>query len=154
MKLYLLRHADAATVAAIDDERTLSAKGIKQSKRAAKFCLSHGLKPDCILSSPLIRAQQTAKPVASILKTQIETVPWLVYDTEPENVIAQLAARDKVESIMLVGHEPDFSRLVIALTGSENEAIRVRKGSLILLEVAEFRTGGARLEWSLPPKFM
>jgi phosphohistidine phosphatase len=154
MKLYLLRHADAATLAEIDDQRAVSEKGKKQCKRVADFCRLHDLIPGQILASPLLRAQQTAKPVARKLGLKIETVPWLVYETETEKVIQQLAERSHVESIMLVGHEPDFSLLAAALLGSEREAIRVRKASLVLLEISEFKVGGARLEWSLPVKLM
>ncbi|MES2920977.1 MAG: phosphohistidine phosphatase SixA [Verrucomicrobiota bacterium] len=153
MKLYLLRHADAATEAATDDERTLSTKGLKQGKCVARFCRQQGVDPVVILSSPLPRAQQTAKPVADKLGIKIETAPWLACGCEPEQVLRQLAERKEV-SLMLVGHEPDFSSLVAALVGAGSEAIRVRKASLVLLEVTEFRPGGARLEWSVPVKMM
>jgi phosphohistidine phosphatase len=154
MTLYLLRHADADTPAANDDERALSEKGVKQSKRVASFCREQGVKPDLILVSPLLRAQQTAGPVAEKLGLEIETVPWLAYGTATERVFEQLATRTDASSIMLVGHEPDFGLLAAALLGAEREAVRVRKASLILLEVAEFRVGGAQLEWSIPVKVM
>jgi phosphohistidine phosphatase len=154
MKLYLLRHADAATLAVIDDERAISAKGVKQSRRVAKFCCRQEIKPAIILASPLLRAQQTAKPVADKLGIKIETAPWLVYGTGPERVIDQLAARSDIPSIMLVGHEPDLGLLAAALLGSGDEAIHVRKASLILLEVTDFRMRGARLEWAVPVKLM
>lgn len=154
MKLYLLRHADAATQAEIDDERTLSKKGMQQSKCVAKFCLKHEIKPDTILASPLIRAQQTAKPVASALNIEIETVPWLIYETVTDALIEHLGAYTESSSIMIVGHEPDFSRLATALTGANEHAIRVRKGSLTFLEVAEFRRSGACLQWSIPAQLM
>jgi len=154
MKLYLLRHADADTPAANDDERALSEKGAKQSKRVASFCRQQGVKPDIILVSPLLRAQQTARPVADKFGIEIETVPWLAYGTATERVLEQLATRNEVSSIMLVGHEPDFGLLAAALLGAPKEAIRVRKASLLMLEVAEFRVGGAQLEWSIPAKVM
>ena len=154
MKLYLLRHADAATEAATDDERTLSTKGVKQSKCVAGFCRQQGVAPVLILTSPLPRARQTAKPVADKLGIDIETAPWLACGSEPAQILRQLAGRKEVPSLMLVGHEPDFSLLVAALIGAENEAVRVRKATLLLLEVTEFRPGGARLEWSIPVKQM
>ncbi|MGB6222483.1 phosphohistidine phosphatase SixA [Haloferula sp.] len=154
MKLYFLRHADAATQAANDDDRAISKKGIKQCKRVAKFCRSQGIEPEVILVSPLLRAQQTAKPVAAALKVPLETVPWLVYETETEEVLKQLAARSDNSSVMIVGHQPDFGLLAEALLGSEEGTIRVRKGSLILLNVSEFRRGGALLEWSIPAQLI
>lgn len=154
VKLYLLRHADAATEAATDDERTLSTKGITQSKRVARFCRQQGVDPVVILSSPLPRARQTAKPVADKLGVEIETAPWLAYGSESSQILQQLAGRKEVPSLMLVGHEPDFGLLVAALIGAESEAIRIRKATLLLLEVTEFRTGGAHLEWAIPVKMM
>ncbi len=154
MKLYFFRHADAATQAANDDDRAISKKGKKQCKRVGEFCSLRGIRPDVILASPLLRAQQTAKPIAATLDVLIETVPWLVYETATEQVLEQLAARSELSSIMIVGHEPDFSQLAATLLGSESEAIRVRKASLLLLDVSEFRKGGARLEWSIPAQLM
>ena len=154
MKLYLLRHADAATQALVDDERAISDKGAKQCRRVARFCFQNEVRPDEILASPLLRAQQTAKPVAKKLGVRIETVSWLVYGTGPARVIDQLAARRDVPSIMLVGHEPDLGLLAAALLGSGDEAIHIRKASLTFLEVTDFRTGGARLEWSVPAMLM
>lgn len=119
MKLYLLRHADAATQARIDDERAISEKGARQGRQVAAFCNQQELNPGIILASPLLRAQQTAQPVAEKLGIEIETVPWLVYGTPPGQVLAQLAARMDVPSIMLVGHEPDFGLIAATLVGSE-----------------------------------
>jgi phosphohistidine phosphatase len=154
MKLFLFRHADAATLAENDDDRAISEKGTKQCKRVAKFCSKHDIKLDEILASPLLRAQQTAKPIAKALGLEIETVPWLMYETPSEEVMQHLAGRSRSSSIMIVGHEPDFGLLAATLLGSEGESIRVRKGSLILLNIQEFRRGGARLEWSIPAQLI
>ena len=154
MKLYLLRHADAATLANVDDDRALSEKGIMQSKTVADFCQQKNLNLGMILTSPLLRAQQTAKPVAKKLGIKIETVPWLVYATEAQQVIDQLDMRSDIPSIMLVGHEPDFSLLAETLLGSEVGSVHIRKASLTLLDISDFQPGGACLEWSVPVKMM
>ena len=154
MKLYLFRHADAATQAENDDERAISTKGIKQCERVAKFCSLHRIQPDIILASPILRAQQTARSIARKLGVNIETVPWLMYENATETKLAELAARAETPSVMIVGHEPDFGLLVSKLLGAERGAIRVRKGSLLLLNIAEFRKGGARLEWSFPAQLL
>ena len=60
MHLYLLRHADADTVATDDDERFLSEKGVMQTQRVARFCEAHDIKPTLIFTSHIRRAQQTA----------------------------------------------------------------------------------------------
>lgn len=154
MKLYLLRHADAATQAEIDDERALSEKGVKQSNTIAEFCCEHHVRPDRILASPLLRTQQTAKPVAKKLGVNIETAPWLAYGNGPRRVLEQLSARNETPSIMLVGHEPDLSHLTAFLIGSAVGSVHIRKASLTLLEIHDFRQAGACLEWSVPARLM
>ena len=64
MQLYLLRHADADTDAPTDDARPLSEKGIAQAKKVARFCEAHEMHLSLILTSPLRRAHETARPVA------------------------------------------------------------------------------------------
>lgn len=154
MNLFLLRHADAATIAATDDQRVLSTKGHKQANRVAGFCQKNEVRPDLILSSPLPRARQTAKAVASKLDVKLEIVPWLAIECLPEEILRGIDRHTHLESVMLVGHEPDFGLLTTFLLGSASGAVRIRKATLLLLEVSDWRRGGARLEWSLPVKMM
>ena len=155
MQLYLLRHADADTRAATDDERTLSEKGEQQALRVADFCKARGLKPDAILASPLPRAQQTAKPVAKAFSMEVTTARWLACGAVPAATVAQLAERKSLHAVMLVGHEPDMSRLVAHLIGAENgDVIHIRKASLTAIEVVAFQAGGGVLDFSIPVKLM
>jgi phosphohistidine phosphatase len=155
MHVYVLRHADAEPHAASDAERRLTPKGEVQAAQVARFCESHGVKPDVILSSPLRRAQQTAKVVAAKLDATLLTADWLACGAEPEDVVAKLAGHRKASAVMLVGHEPDLGRLVAYLVGTRHgEAFHIRKASLTALELHAHREGGARLEFSLPVKFM
>jgi len=155
MQLYLLRHADADTKAATDDARTLSEKGAEQALRVADFCNARGLKPDAILSSPLPRAHQTAKAVAEVFDVKVVTVPWLACGAVPSATVAQLKERRSHPSIMLVGHEPDMSRLVAYFLGTgKADIIHIRKASLTALEVMAFQAGGGRLDFSIPVKLM
>ena len=64
MQLFLLRHAEAESDAASDEVRALTAKGTKQAEAIGKFCLEHDFVPEIILSSPLKRAEETARLVA------------------------------------------------------------------------------------------
>jgi phosphohistidine phosphatase len=154
MKLFLLRHADANTEAANDDDRALSEKGKKQAQRVARFCERNDLKPALILASPLKRAQQTASALSDTLHIELETAPWLACGATPEGTLQQLAGR-KLPSVVLVAHEPDMSLLVAHLLGVGSGAtIHVRKASLLLLEVGAFRAGGGCLEWSIPVRMM
>ena len=64
MQLFLLRHAEAESNAASDEARALTVKGTKQAEAIGKFCLEHDFVPELILSSPLTRAEETARLVA------------------------------------------------------------------------------------------
>src|SRR5260370_8172594 len=68
MNLYLLRHADAEEEAASDGERQLTGRGREQARPIGRFCARNDLYPEKIITSPLVRAQQTAKIVADELK--------------------------------------------------------------------------------------
>jgi phosphohistidine phosphatase len=153
--LYLLRHADAETVAASDDARPLSERGIDQAKKVARFCEAHDMQLSLILTSPLRRAHETAKPMAAALRAELMIVPWLASGMHPEAALEELRAYRSQTSLMLVGHEPDFSQLAAHLLGlPTNNAIHVRKASLTLLELDVFRAGAATLQFSLPCKLM
>lgn len=155
MLLYLLRHADADTPAPTDDARALSEKGIDQAKKVARFCEAHDMQLSLILSSPLRRAHETAKPVASALRAELVIAQWLASGMHPHTALEELRAYRTQGSVMLVGHEPDFSQFAAHLLGlPTNNALNVRKASLTLLELDVFRAGAATLQFSLPCKLM
>lgn len=155
MLLYLLRHANADTVAARDSERALSEKGVQQAQKIARFCEAKELEPQVIISSPYLRAQQTAAAVAKHLKLELLIEPWLASGMQPESAAEELRLRRDVERLMIVGHEPDLSGLISHLLGMPDEGnIEIRKGSLTALEIFSFRPCGARLLFSLPCRLM
>jgi phosphohistidine phosphatase len=155
MNLYLLRHANADTVATTDDERRLSGKGIEQAQKVARFCRERGLFLPLILSSPLPRAQETAQPVAEALGAELRVERWLAAGMHPEAALEELKAHRSLPGVMIVGHEPDFSQLIAHLLGLPSSTqVHVRKASLTLLALDVFRAGTARLEFSLPCKLM
>ena len=155
MLLYLLRHADADTVAATDDARPLSPKGHRQGEALAEFCVKHGVQPAVILSSPLPRARETAEYVAKATNTELEIHPWIACGMNPERAVEELKEYRTRTSAMLVGHEPDLSTLVAYLLAlPSNSQVNVRKASLTALELPVYRAGAGRLEFSIPCKMM
>lgn len=155
MILYLLRHADAEMPAPTDDARPLSPKGHEQARRAAQFCVRHDVRPALILTSPLPRAKQTAQPVAEATGSELIVTPWLASGMSPSDALEELKAYRSHASVMITGHEPDFSQLIALLLGLPSATqIHVRKGSLTALAVDVMRAGAARLEWSLPEELM
>lgn len=153
MDLFLLRHANADTKAATDDERPLSDKGIAQSRKVARFCETGEILPEIILTSPLRRARETAEIVAGHLQIELIIVPWLAAGMDATTALRELRGYDRFTRVMIVGHEPDFSELAAHLLGGEAQ-LHLRKGSLTHFEVRQFRAGAARLEFSLPPRLI
>lgn len=156
MILYLFRHADARTDAEVDNERRLSDKGVRQSRRVGNFCARKDLVPAVILTSPLIRARETAEAFASECKVnRLMSVEFLRPGMLPEQAIAELKGYHEFDSVMIVGHEPDFGRLVAALVGLSGEGeVVVRKASLIALELPTPELTPGRLLFSIPVKHM
>jgi phosphohistidine phosphatase len=150
MQLYFLRHgeADWPGWTKPDDERPLTDFGKKEARQVAKFLNRLKVKPDLIVSSPLPRALQTAEAAKEELKTKLCQDEAL----EPGFGIGELIAvlkRHRSKVLMLVGHEPDFSSVISALTGG---FIKMSKAGVALVDI-DPETEKGRLLWLFPPKF-
>ena len=150
MQLYFLRHgeADWPGWTGPDDERPLTDFGKKEVRQVAKFLDRLNVKPDLIVSSPLPRALQTAEVAAEQLKTKLRQDEAL----EPGFGISELSTllkRHHSKALMLVGHEPDFSSVISALTGG---FIKMSKAGIALVDL-DPETEKGRLLWLFPPKF-
>lgn len=159
MLLYLLRHADAEPCASSDAQRKLTAKGIQQAGGVGRFCNNHELVPAHILTSPYERAKHTALLFAQELDCQtdlpeVEIAPFLACGMRPETALSELRSHSKIDSIMLVGHEPDLSHLAAYLLGATSDSIHIRKASLTLIELSAFRSEAGILHFSIPVKLM
>ena len=155
LKLHLLRHADAGDRDAWtrpDAERPLSPKGRRQSELLGRFLAGGGFRTDAIVTSPNVRAAQTAELVAAELVTPVLVDERLAFAFGPDELVAVLAeAGDPVRPI-LVGHDPDFSELASWLTGTE---VALKKGSMLRVDIDGPLTPGAgRLRWLLPPDLL
>ena len=149
MHLYFLRHgeADWPNWKKSDDERPLTKVGKKEMREVGKFLRRIKAKPSLILTSPLPRASQTAKIVAEYSKTKCRREKLLVPGFGKRE-LAQLLSKHADENLMLVGHEPDFTGAIAALSGA---SVKLSKGGLALVDVdLPSRTG--RLLWLFPPK--
>ncbi|MEO8353449.1 MAG: histidine phosphatase family protein [Chthoniobacteraceae bacterium] len=155
MDVFLLRHADANTVATTDDERRLSEKGVAQAEKVGRFCVAHEIAPQLIVTSPIRRADETARIVAQHLGCELVTGPWLACGMHPEAAMDEIAAFNRFERIMIVGHEPDFSEFAAQALGLSGESqVHIRKASLTHLHFPVLRAGLARLEFAVPCRLM
>ncbi len=163
MNVYLLRHGIAAEPGAAgyepDSERPLTAKGEDRLREAARAMEKLGLSFDLILSSPFLRAKQTAAIIAKSLKLrkQLALSDDLTPAGNPRLLIQQLNQfRPEPKSVLLVGHEPYLGKLVALLAaGNTSLEIDFKKGGLCKLE-AEYLLYGrcAKLVWLLTPRQM
>ena len=157
MELYLLRHAIAEerSETGRDADRKLTAEGFDKLRVVAKFAAASGLRPSLILSSPYVRAMETAAAAARVLesKAQILQTNRLVPGASPADVWAEVRAHRHEESILLVGHEPLFSALASWMLGSARPMVDFRKAALVRID---FESLGAEprgvLRWMITPK--
>lgn len=156
MELGLLRHAHAGDPAAWDrpdDLRPLSGKGRQQAERLGRLLAAAGFVPDAVLTSPRVRARETADIVAKHLGGPVRIDPRLGSFLDLASVEAILDDAGSPVRPVLVGHDPDFSDLLATLTGSSG--LRMRKGAFALLDVERpLAAGFAELRWMVPPDLL
>lgn len=154
LELYVLRHADAGDPmewAGDDADRPLSKKGRRQSKRLGDLLDALGFEPDALITSPKLRALDTAKIVGRRLGAKATVDQRLAGGVDADDVAALINdAGAEATSVVIVGHDPDFSELVSWLVGSP---IELRKGALARVDLPERELGPGRglLRWLLPP---
>lgn len=127
--LWMLRHGDAAD-GSPDAERPLTKKGEKQAGNVGRALKALGVELDACLTSPKVRAAETARLACEPLGIEPKLEPKLAggrFD-------AQALAAGLGDNVLLVGHDPDFSMTVHALTGAQ---VRMKKGGLAGIEKGE-----------------
>jgi phosphohistidine phosphatase len=157
MELYILRHGIAVERGAPgykkDSDRPLTKEGEAKMHAIADAMIAMELKFDLILSSAYTRAQQTAKIVADELDEEVTFSKFLEPGGNALELIGEIND-EKAQRVLLVGHEPDLSRLVSVLTsGSSDAGIELKKGGLCKLTTGKLTFGRcAALNWLLTPK--
>jgi phosphohistidine phosphatase len=155
MRLYLLRHATATDVASTDEERALTQEGRDEARVAGAALAELGAKPSHILSSPLVRARQTAEIAAKALKfsKDIELADELENGTSTAALLKALQPYASDGPVLLVGHMPSLSEHLAALIGSETaQSLPLGKGSVACVEIEPLRMGAGQLRWLMRQK--
>ncbi len=124
--IYLLRHGDAEHADVDDAARRLTPKGRRQAQAAGKALAARGAKIDACLTSPKLRAAETAELACEPLGIEPETA----IELRGGGFDALRLAAGRGDTL-LVGHEPDFSSEVARLTGGR---IKLRKGGLAIVD--------------------
>jgi phosphohistidine phosphatase len=124
--IWLLRHADAEDSADDDASRKLTEKGRRQAELAGRALATLGVELDACLTSPKVRARDTAEVACRELGVEPEETDQLRGgEFDPHELAAGRG------DVMLVGHEPDFSRAIQAMTGAR---VQIKKGGLAAID--------------------
>lgn len=154
--IYLLRHGEAEKndyLKGKDAERRLTASGHRMIREEAKAMRQLKVEPNLILTSPLVRARETAQIVAEELKVAepVQDCLQLAPGHHPSDLIRYLARHQEIPSILLVGHEPIMGHLLSTLVDRTGHPhIIFEKGGLALIEVqGALHPGKGVLHWLL-----
>ena len=157
MKLFFLRHGlagDREEWKNNDFKRPLTKEGRARMKREAANIAELKVEPDLILTSPLVRAYQTAEIVAK----ELDLMDKLVKDDRlapgfrQSELFKIVRAHSDASALLLVGHEPDFSAVITYLIGGGR--VTCKKGSLAYVDLPDSSHLRGELIWLIPPKML
>lgn len=157
MEIYILRHgiAENQRPGHSDAERSLTGEGRDKLRLVLGRAREAEVLPSLILTSPLIRAVQTAEIAGEILGYQQKIIRTeaLLPSSAPHEVWEEIRGRRNETGLLLAGHEPQLSQLVAFLLGTAALQVDMKKGALVRIDVDQF-SGNPRgvLKWMLTPK--
>jgi len=156
MRLLLVRHGIAAPLGESierDEDRPLTPRGEKRLRAVAHGLARIAPRPRAILTSPLLRARQTAESIAGAWKG-LRPMPAKALATGEEAAIREvLAGFDDEDCVVLVGHEDWISQFTARLLGGNaGSSFRYRKGGVALIDLKLDGDGPATLLWFIPPR--
>jgi len=156
--LYVMRHGIAADVgeqgACNDSERPLTPEGRRKTRDVAKGLAALDVRPDCIGTSPLLRARETAELAAKQMRGSAspELCDFLKPGGKIEELIRWLNQTSR-NSVLIVGHMPDLARIISRFFGSGSDMdIELKKAGVCrLLFEGQAELGKGRLSWLMTP---
>jgi phosphohistidine phosphatase len=142
MEIYLLRHgiAEEGHPGMRDADRALTADGRKKLIPTLRVARKAGFAPDLILTSPYVRARQTAEIAAEHLGYSGDLLESAAFTpgSTPQAAWDEIRLHKTVDQLLLVGHEPLFSALGAFLMGSSSVQIDFKKGAILRVDVDRF----------------
>jgi phosphohistidine phosphatase len=161
MDLYLLRHGKAEKAipkGGSDDERPLTGRGKSEMQEIASWMCASGCVIDCIATSPLARAKETAAIIAKVYPAAKGPELWeeLVPGVEYDRLLDRIRGQQTVQSLLLIGHEPSMSAFISRIiSGSGNVRIELKKGGLAkIVNFFPLDQSSGDLIWLLSPRHM
>jgi phosphohistidine phosphatase len=160
MNLYVVRHGEAVALGGAvrhDGERSLTERGREDARRVGEFLAK--LEPSLrfILSSPMVRARQSAEAVAQAFSppVPIQETEHLAPGFKPDALRREIRSIDPEESIAMIGHQPDLSQFIISvIEGESGASIALAAGGVAKLHFVGGALSEATLEWLLTPEVL
>lgn len=155
MKVYFLRHGiavEAEQWKGSDFDRPLNDDGRKQLKKIAKVLRNLDLGLNVIVTSPLLRAKQTAEIVAGKLGIEVQEDERLSPEFDNPRLSDLLQDHRDAQAIMLVGHEPSMSTVIGKLVLAAK--LDLKKAGVALVDVPDAASQSGTLLWLVPPKVL
>jgi len=161
LEIYVVRHGIAIDredpKCPPDPERYLTEEGIEKTKRVAAAVAALGASPDLLLSSPYVRAMQTAEIFASALdysKQKIRRTDLLLPGTEPSLLFRELAKDKQSSTLFVFGHAPQLDDIIAAALGSKHHITSLKKAGVALIELKRVSPPNGQLVWLATPKVL
>lgn len=157
MNLYIIRHAIAAeeTSSGDDSQRPLTDKGSKKMRQIAKGLRALGSEFDLVLASPYLRAKETAEILSDVFKMKkgVAFSDNLIPTADPAQLIAEINEKYSVDSLAIVGHEPNLTTLISLLVAQGTPVdMTLKKGGICRLSTDDLHhTHRATMDWLLTP---
>ncbi len=161
MEIFVVRHGIAIDredpKCPPDPERYLTEEGIEKTKRVAAAVAALGASPDLLLSSPYVRAMQTAEIFASALdysKQKIRQSDLLLPGAEPSLLFRELAKDKHTSTLFVFGHAPQLDDIIAAALGSRHHITSLKKAGVALIELKRISPPNGQLVWLATPKVL
>jgi phosphohistidine phosphatase len=159
MQLYIVRHGIAIDredpKAPAEAERYLTEEGIAKTKQVAKGIAALGVRADLMVSSPYLRAMQTAAIFASALdypEHKIRQSESLLPGAEPVAFLRELAREKNASSVFCFGHAPHMDGLLAATVGAPRHITSMKKAGVAFVEMKRISPPNGQLVWLVTPK--
>ena len=161
MQLYIVRHGVAIDredpKCPSDPDRFLTQEGIEKTKEVAKGLAKLADEPDLLLTSPYVRALQTAEIVADALdypKQKIRKTDALLPGAEAQQLFRELAKDKDHSTVFLFGHAPHVDELLATAVGSKNHISALKKAGVALVDLKRLLPPSGQLVWLATPKLL
>jgi phosphohistidine phosphatase len=160
MIIYLIRHGAAVSrahpAAPADPERPLTPKGMEKTRAVIRGLRELGAEPEAMLTSPFLRAAQTAEIACEVLgfsRDKVRRSETLLPSGDPTALFRELS-RIRAKEVMCFGHAPQLDLALMMAMGLEEPATELKKAGVACLEITRFAPLRSKLLWLATPRML